>query len=133
MELLRKSFKQVLDIRKGEFLRTFLMFFYLFLVIACQITAKSVRDSLFLKQIGYSALPFVYILIALGSAVVSSLYSRAASRLNLLQLIRASLFVAIAVCCLFRVGTGSSGRWLYYLLYMWVSVFGLLAASQCWL
>src|SRR4029077_17394747 len=28
---------------------------------------------------------------------------------------------------------GSSGRWLYYLLYMWVSVFGLLAASQCWL
>ena len=73
MYSLRKTLRRILDIRDGELLRVLLMFTYLFLLIACYITTKSVRDAMFLTEIGVKQLPYVFILIAL---VVGSIFVR---------------------------------------------------------
>src|SRR5512145_1495760 len=101
MHSLGKTFQRIFDIREGELLRALLMFAYLLLVIACYVTTKSVRDALFLKKIGIDQLPYVYILIALVVGVISSSYSRLASRISLSALIRTTSLIAIANLFLF--------------------------------
>ena len=65
MYSLPKAVQRVFDIRQGELLRVLLMSAYLLLLIACYNTTKSVRDAIFLTNIGINKLPYVFILIAL--------------------------------------------------------------------
>lgn len=133
MHSLRKTCARIFDIREGEFLRVFLMFTYLLLVIACYVVTKSVRDAMFLKEIGIDQLPIVFILIALVVGVISSRYSRAAARVSLSTLIRITSLIAIANLFLFWLSLHHTGDWMFYVLYIWVSVFGVITASQFWL
>ena len=109
------------------------MFSYLLLVIACYVITKSVRDAMFLKEIGVDQLPYVFILIALVVGAISSSYSRAASRASLRTLIRVTSVVAIVNLFLFWLFLHRTGGWMFYVLYIWVSVFGVITASQFWL
>jgi len=133
MNSFRKTFERIFDIREGELLRVLLMFSYLLLVIACYVTTKSVRDGMFLDQIGIDRLPYVYILIALVIGVISSRYSRAASRMSLSALIRITSLIVISNLFLFWLALHRTGAWMFYVLYIWVSVFGVITASQYWL
>jgi len=133
MHSLRKTFQRILDTREGELLRTLLMFSYLLLVIACYVITKSVRDAMFLKEIGIDQLPYVFILIALVVGAISSTYSRAAARASLKTLIRATSLIAIVNLFLFWLSLHRTGAWMFYVLYIWVSVFGVITASQFWL
>jgi AAA family ATP:ADP antiporter len=133
MHSLRKTVQRIFDIREGELIRTLLMFAYLLLVIASYVTTKSVRDAMFLKKIGVDQLPYVFILIALVVGVISSAYSKAASRVSLSTLIRTTSLIAISNLCLFWMSLHRTGPWLLYVLYIWVSVFGVITASQFWL
>ena len=133
MHSLPKTVQRIFDIREGELLRTLLMFAYLLLVIACYVTTKSVRDAMFLKEIGIEQLPYVYILIALVVGVISSGYSRAAARVSLSTLIRTTSLIAVATLFLFWLSLHRTGAWMFYVLYIWVSVFGVITASQFWL
>ena len=133
MHPLRRTLRRIFDIREGELFRVLLMFTYLFLLIACYITTKSVRDSMFLTEIGVKQLPYVFILIALVVGSISSAYSRAAARVSLKTLIRTTSLIAISNLFLFWLTLDSSGAWMFYVLYIWVSVFGVFTASQFWL
>ncbi len=133
MESLQKTLRRLFDVRPEEQGRVFLMFSYLMLVIGCYITTKSVRDALFLKKLGTDQLPIVYILIAVVVGFISSGYSRAASRFSLRTLIRTTSLIAISNLFLFWLTLGRVGGWLFYVLYIWVSVFGVITASQFWL
>ena len=101
MHSLRKTLRRIFDIRDGELFRVLLMFTYLFLLIACYITTKSVRDAMFLTEIGVKQLPYVFILIALVVGSISSAYSRAAARVSLKTLIRTTSLIAISNLFLF--------------------------------
>ena len=133
MHSLRKTLRRIFDIRDGELFRVLLMFTYLFLLIACYITTKSVRDAMFLTEIGVKQLPYVFILIALVVGSISSAYSRAAARVSLKTLIRTTSLIAISNLFLFWLTLDRSGAWMFYVLYIWVSVFGVFTASQFWL
>src|SRR5262245_56722665 len=133
MKSLRKTFQRIFGIREGEWFRVLLMFSYLFLLIACYITTKSVRDAMFLTEIGVNQLPYVFILIALVVGSISSAYSRAAARVSLKTLIRTTSLIAISNLVLFWLFLPGTGAWMYYVLYLWVSVFGVFTASQFWL
>ena len=133
MHSLRKTLRRIFDIRDGEFFRLLLMFTYLFLLIACYITTKSVRDAMFLTEIGVKQLPYVFILIALVVGSISSAYSRAAARVSLKTLIRTTSLIAISNLFLFWLTLDRSDDWMFYVLYIWVSVFGVFTASQFWL
>src|SRR5262245_22084351 len=133
MKSLRKTFQRIFGIREGEWFRVLLMFSYLFLLIACYITTKSVRDAMFLTEIGVNQLPYVFILIALVVGSISSAYSRAAARVSLKSLIRTTSLIVISNLFLFWLLLPGTGAWMYYVLYIWVSVFGVITASQFWL
>src|SRR5262245_62462726 len=96
MKSLRKTFQRILGIREGELFRVLLMFTYLFLLIACYITTKSVRDAMFLTEIGVQQLPYVFILIELVVGSISSAYSRDAARISMWTLFRATYIVVIS-------------------------------------
>src|SRR5262249_51144505 len=91
------------------------------------------RDAMFLQQIGIDRLPYVYILIALVIGVISSRYSKAASRMSLSALIRITSLIVISNLFLFWLALHRTGPWMFYVLYIWVSVFGVITASQFWL
>ena len=84
---MKKFFGKIFDIRKGEVLRASLMFSYIFLVIASLMIIKPVRNSLFLVKFGVDKLPYVYILVALFSFLIASLYSGISRRIRLNYLI----------------------------------------------
>src|SRR5262245_56166380 len=117
MHSLKKTLRRIFDIRDGELLRLFLMFTYLFLLIACYITTKSVRDAMFLTEIGVKQLPYVFILIALVVGSISSAYSRAAAHVSLKTLIRTTSLIAISNLPLFWLFLPGTGPCMYYVFY----------------
>ncbi len=130
---IRKILNRVFEFREGEYLRTSLMFSYLFLTIAAYITTSSARDGLFLKKLGSHQLPYVYILIAVVVGFLSPFYLRVASRVSLNQLIRYTCITAVLSFLLFWWLLRWTGSWMYYVMYVWVSLFGAITTSQFWL
>ena len=129
----RRLLNRVFEIRQGEYLRTSLMFFYLFLTIAAYITTSSARDGLFLKKLGAHQLPYVYILIAVVVGFLSPFYLRLANRVSLNQLIRYTCVASVLSFFLFWWLLRWGSSWMYYVMYIWVSLFGAITTSQFWL
>jgi len=128
-------FRKLFDIRHGEGLKVSLMFFYGFFIIASLSVLKPVRNSLFLVKLGVEKLPLVYILVALFSAVVATLYARYARKIRLIRLIQATLLISIVSLLLFwsLLDSGYQSDWLKYALYIWVAIFGVISGAQFWL
>jgi len=128
-------FRKLFDIREGEGLKVSLMFFYGFLIIASLSILKPVRNSLFLVKLGVEKLPVVYILVALCSAVVASIYARYARKVRLIRLIMVTLLISILSLLLFwyLLESDIKGDWLKYALYIWVAIFGVITGTQFWL
>jgi ATP/ADP translocase len=121
------------DVRPEEFGRVLLMSAYLLLIIAAYSTAKAVRDSLFVTKIGPSQLPYVYLMIAGVMGLVSVAYTRAVARIGLRKLIRATSLIAISNLLMFWLLFKQNSPLWFYVLYVWVSLFGAITASQFWL
>jgi ATP/ADP translocase len=133
MKSLSQFAERVLDIRAQELSRVALMATYLLLIIASYATAKAVRDSLFVTNIGPAQLPYVYLLIAAAMGLVSLVYSRVVNRIGLHRLIRLTSTIAIANLLLFWLLFKNNSAVWFYLLYVWASLFGAITASQFWL
>jgi AAA family ATP:ADP antiporter len=121
------------DIRGHEVRRVLLMSTYLLLMIAAYTATKAVRDSLFITKIGPAQLPYVYLLIAGAMGLVSILHSKAIGRMGLPALIRLTSLVAVSNLLLFWVAFRNNSPAWSYVLYVWVSIFGAITASQFWL
>lgn len=130
---MKRYIASFLDIRKGEFLLTFLMLAYYYLVLVTYYLLKPARDSLFLVELGANQLPIVFILIALIIAPITTVYSRASRSLRLTQLIYVTSVILIANLAVLRWLLTLDASWVYYVFYVWVSIYGALAASQYWL
>ena len=91
---------------------------------------KAVRDSLFVTKIGPARLPYVYLLIAGAMGLVSIVYSRAVNRIGLHRLIRTTSLIAISNLVLFWLLFRNDRALWFYVLYVWVSLFGVITASQ---
>ena len=74
----------------------------------------------------------MFILIALVVESSPAVF-RAAARVSLRTLIRTTSLIAISNLLLFWLFLHGSGAWMFYVLYIWVSVFGVITASQFWL
>src|SRR5215471_2420883 len=125
--------ERIFGIRTTEVTRVLLMSAYLLLIIAAYSTSKAVRDSLFVTKIGIAQLPYVYLLIAGAMGLVSLLYTRAVSRIGLHRLVRITSLIAISNLVLFWLLFRQNSAIWFYVLYVWVSLFGAITASQFWL
>lgn len=131
--MIRRFISSFLDIRKGEALLTFLMASYYYLVLVTYYLLKPARDSLFLVKLGSNQLPIVFILTALIIVPITTFYSRASRSLKLNQLVYFTSAIMVVNLVILRWLLQLEASWVFYLFYVWVSIYGALAASQYWL
>ncbi len=127
-----KGILSVFSLRSGEGRRAFLAALYLFLIIACYLTLKAVRDTLFLDEFGAQNLPYVKIALPLGVSLFVAIYTRLAQRIAPQILIIGTLGANIACLLVFWSLALRDVTWLYPVFYVWVGMFGVIASAQVW-
>lgn len=125
--------RTIVDVRRGEVAMALLMFAYYYLLLSTYYLLKPARDSLFLIKLGSHQLPFVYMLVAAIAVPLTALYGRAGRGLPLNRLINITAVVLIANLLALRWLLEFSNPVIYYAFYVWVSIYGVLTASQFWL
>ncbi len=121
------------DLRSGEREMAVWMALYHFLLLITLYLLKPLRDSLFLAGRGPEELPLVFILTTAAVVPVAVLHTRFARRVPVGRLIDGgSLFLAVSLLGVHWL-LGAEGTWATYVLYAWVSIYGLLVTSQFWL
>ncbi len=123
----------IVDIRKGEGLLVTFMFAYYYLILITYYFLKPVRDSLFLVSLGPEQLPLVFILIALVVAPITTFYSRSARSFSLTQVMNVTIAVLISNLLLLRWLIQLDQAWVFFVLYIWVSIYAVLGTTQFWL
>ncbi len=130
---MRRIISSVVDIRKGEGVLITLMFSYYYLILVTYYLLKPARDSLFLVRLGPNQLPFVFILIALIVVPVTMWYARSARSFSLTRVMNVTIAVLIVNLLLLRWLIQLNQAWVYFVFYIWVSIFAILGTSQFWL
>jgi AAA family ATP:ADP antiporter len=119
------------DIRPGEHLRTWSMFFYLLSVLFAYYILKPVSRAMFLTKFDVDKLPQLYILIALFGGVFAYLYSKLAAKSSLGAAVLATM--SLSVACLVAMWALIHLAWMIYVLNIFVSLFSIVLVSQGWL
>lgn len=132
---MRKLIKKIFDIREGEGFKAFLMFSYIFLIIASLMIVKPIRNSLFLTNFGVERLPYAYVLVAVVAAFVVWIYSVVSKRVRLNYHILYTIISSIVVLLLswLLLHMEYRGGWFLYAFYVWVTIFGVVTSAQFWL
>ena len=115
-------FDATLHIRPGEGRRTALLFTHLLLASAVFILGRTVRDTLFLSRYPLKALPWMFVLYGIASAITVILYSRVADRFSRHSVIVASTGVGIATYLAAWGLVKAQADWVYPVFYVWSEV-----------
>jgi AAA family ATP:ADP antiporter len=131
MNKLRALRRQMFDIRPGEALRIWSMFFYLMFVLFAYYILKPVSRGMFLTKFDVDKLPMLYILIAAFGGFFAYLYSKVAVRSSL----QTAVFwtMALSVASLVAMWALIRLPWMVYVLNIWVGLFSIILVSQGWL
>lgn len=125
--------EQIMDLRPGDLRRGVPLFFYLFLVMSCNVVGKVARAALFLDKFSAKQLPFADISVAVLVVFVAAAYLRISRRVSLRNLLAGSAVFFAANCLLFWwLAHFHHPAWLYPVFYVWVGVFGVIAPMQVW-
>jgi len=124
--------ERLLGVRTGEGHRTALLFAYLFCGSAVFILGRTVRDTLFLSRYSLAALPWMFVLFGVVSALVALFYAYVSDRLGRRLQMQAALAVG-AVSYLGVWGLVRGGvSWIYPVFYIWTEVVANLLIMQFW-
>src|ERR1700733_8244266 len=133
MNRIGSAIRRVFDIRVGEHLRLWAMFFYLLFVLFAYYIVKPVSRAMFLTKFDIDKLPLLYILIALFGGILAYFYSRLATKVSLNVAISwamgLSVLTLVVMWWLIRLRI----PWMVYVLNIWVSLFSVILVSQGWL
>ena len=129
-------FESVLLIRPGEGRRTALLFLHLLLASSVFILGRTVRDTLFLTYYPVplsKALPWMFILYGVASALTVAVYSRFADKVARHRLIGISIAVGIVTYLgTWAVARTGTATWIYPVFYVWSEVAANLFIVQFW-
>ncbi|WP_157501340.1 Npt1/Npt2 family nucleotide transporter [Lewinella sp. 4G2] len=120
--------------RPGEWGPVLLLQLQIFLIIAVLLITKPVGSAYFVNRFGADALPYAYIATAIAAAIVSTLYSFAVKYFSILRVNLWSLGICMStlLLCVFLIPMRHTEDFVAVALYLWVALFGVLAASQFW-
>ena len=120
---------RVLNIDPEDLGRGLLLSSCLFLVISCYVIGKVARDALFLARFQAVQLPYADIASGIFVGFVVAGYLRLGRHTSLRTLLVASqLFFAANCACFWIIAHFYHPAWLYPVFYIWVGIFGVLAA-----
>ncbi|MEQ8473604.1 MAG: hypothetical protein RIC35_20570 [Marinoscillum sp.] len=134
-QLTKDFLLKTFDIREGEYQRVLLMQLNIFLIIFTLLIIKPVVNAQFISMMGVEQLPMVFVLVAISSMVISTVYARALSSKSLQRVSSSTLvisiigFIGIAILLQLQIAE----HFILYLLYIGVAIFGVLATSQFWI
>ncbi|HSF13951.1 MAG TPA: Npt1/Npt2 family nucleotide transporter [Vicinamibacteria bacterium] len=120
------------DVRPEERRLTLLLAASLFLVIAFQYIAKSIRQATFVDTYGATSLPWVYLLVAVCSYPVLELYVRSTGRLSRQTLIASTQIAVALATAVFWWLYGQAFSWVPVLFYVWAAIVFVVLVSQFW-
>jgi ATP/ADP translocase/HEAT repeat protein len=130
---MNRLLESIFGMRPEERSVALLMALYNYLLLITFYLLKPVRDSLFLAERGASELPFVFILTTAVIIPVAGFHTRAGRAYDLGRLIDSvSVLLVINIVALRWLIT-LDAAWVTYVLYAWVSIYGVLVTSQFWL
>ncbi len=132
---LQSLYLRLFDIRKGEMKRVLLMQINIFFLLSTLLIIKPTVTSLFLSVVGIKKLPLAFILVAVAAAIITSFYSRLLNRIPLNKIIHSTLLFSVISISIFTIllKLNFIDKWILYIFYAWVAVFGVLATSQFWI
>ena len=133
VENLKKFLGGLVDVRRGELSRILPLAMSYGLVMASLYVLKPARNALFLDRLGVAQLPYVLLLVALAGGGVAVLFSRLTQRIRLDRLILGTFLFLMLNLLGFRLLLPQDWGWSFYLFYVWVNLYGLLATSLLWL
>lgn len=130
---LKKMLGGLVDVRRQELSRVLPLTLAYGLIMASLYVLKPARNALFLDRLGVAQLPYVLLLVALVGGGVAVLFSRLTQRIRLDRLILGTFLFLMINLLGFRLLLTQGWGWSFYLFYVWVSLYGLLATSLLWL
>ncbi len=132
---MQRFLRKIADVRDGELKRLLIMTAYIFVIIASYNVLKPMTRSLFVSRLGPGQLPFLYMLLAVVVAVFVLLYLRLSARVKLVRLLNITLVALMLSLLFFRwlLQLNLQSATLYYGLFIWASIYGVLTTSQFWL
>src|SRR5450759_3057168 len=101
MGRLKSAWRQLFDVRPGEYRRTIFMALYLLFVLFAYYVLKSASETLFLNKFDIDKLPNLYIPMAILGGALAFVYSKLAARTSLSTAVTWTMFLSIA--CLFAM------------------------------
>lgn len=125
---------QRLGVRPSERRLVTRLFWLHFLLISSYTLARAARSAVFLEEVGSRRLPYVYVAVALFTALVSWVLGRVALR----QQLQRSLAQSLGCCALSLFGFGLlldrvGGQVPPIAFYLWTGAYGLLLVSLFWM
>ena len=127
-------FKTIVDIRKGERMRTLLMFLYYFIVIASFWFLKPARSALTVQNLSADPIPKLRVVSALLLSVVVVVYSMLVTRVSrerLAYLVIGAFFWLIALF-VFAFHKFEGSAVLYYSFYVFLDLFITINVALFW-
>jgi AAA family ATP:ADP antiporter len=132
---LKRYILQVFDLKEEELHKTLLLQLNIFLLITTLLIVKPTINSLFLSELTSDALPLGYVLTAIMAIIGSYFYDKILEKNPLNKVIEGTIIGSVVSLIIFGIAFTfniASGL-LLYIPYIWVAIFGLLAASQFWI
>jgi ATP/ADP translocase len=123
----------IFDLRVGERALVGMMFAYNFALLVTLYLLKPARDSLFLTELGPERLPFVFLAVAAAVVPVTLLYGRLGRRMRLSRLVNSTTLALVGALVAMRFALDLEAGWVFFLFYVLVSIYSVLATSQYWL
>ncbi len=132
---MRQFLRKAIDIRRGEGKRVAMMAGYSFVIIASYDILKPMTRSLFVYHLGADQLPLLYMLVALVVGIFVLFYIRFSSNVSLDRLILWTTLFLAGNLLFFRwlLNLNLNSPLLYYVLFIWASIYGVLTTTQFWL
>src|ERR1700748_3314676 len=111
------------DVRTGEHLRLWAMFFYLLFVLFAYYIVKPVSRAMFLTKFDIDKLPSLYILIAIFGGILAYFYSRVATKSSLSAAVTWTMGLSTLTLVVMWYLIHLRIPWMVYVLNIWVSIF----------
>jgi len=129
---IQARFLQLFNLQPGQGARTILSALYLCLVITTYIVLKASSKTLFLERFGAVAVPYATISIAVLVGIFVAIYIRIARRVQPAQLAIGTLGAFMASWIVFWWLERSGVAAAVAVFYVWVGMYGAIAATQVW-
>jgi MFS family permease len=130
---LYRLLSRTVEIKRGEEVIAFLLFFYFFLISAPYTIIKSVRNAKYIIEYRAVNLPVAYLLTAVFMGFVVAFHSKIQTRIPRGPLIIASLVFFILSSLTFGILFLTDIEWVPLVFFIWANVFIMVLMTQFWI